>query len=119
MNKNRNNTRINYLYRDACNYKLFAREIIEGRITPEQIDRIKKSLIDGEYFDPAQVGLRVLRFSDHGCADDPEIDGPLHEWLMETEEYTSKAPSINMTVEELVKRFEQAHASAWDGLDGI
>ena len=55
------NTRVEYLYRDADNYKQFASVVLSGEITPEERARIATALDNGEYFIPSQVGLEDLQ----------------------------------------------------------
>ena len=63
------NTRINYLYRDACNYKRSNCAVVAGTLTDEEKKEIFQSL-DGEYFIPRQVGLPEVRFDDSPTVDD-------------------------------------------------
>lgn len=60
------NTRINYLYRDASNYKLYGSVIIPREITRQQIQEIMKYCLpfDGEtrQFIPELVGFPKLEF---------------------------------------------------------
>lgn len=48
------NTRINYLYRDANNFKYSSSVVVEGCLKFQQL---KKYLDEGLYFVPADVGL--------------------------------------------------------------
>lgn len=67
------NIQFNYLYRDAGNYKVYGTEVFSNpnRLTLVEIeDKIKRSLIDGEFFDPKKWDLPRLGFSDW----DDEID---------------------------------------------
>ena len=61
------NTKINYLYRDGCNYKQHNEEIIAGTFTTEQMNTIIDCLDCGEYFIPSQVGFSEIRFGDDTC----------------------------------------------------
>ena len=56
------NTRINYLYRDADNYKMHNSCVVSGEITEAQAIEIMSCLDSGEYFIPRQVGLPEKRF---------------------------------------------------------
>lgn len=51
------NTRVEYLYRDACNYKAWQEVIFAGEITEEDKQKIANSLEDETYFIPEQVHL--------------------------------------------------------------
>jgi len=55
------NTRFNYLYRDANNYKTFAHPILEGILTKKQKARLIACLNEGLYFIPSQVGLADIQ----------------------------------------------------------
>lgn len=67
----RKNTRINYLYRDASNYKKHNEVIIPGTFTEEQIHTIIDCLQDGKHFIPSEVNLPEIRFGDRTEADHP------------------------------------------------
>ena len=67
----RKNTRINYLYRDASNYKKYNEVIIPGTFTEEQIHTIIDCLQGGKYFIPCEVSLPEIRFEDKTEADHP------------------------------------------------
>ena len=98
------NTQINYLYRDACNYKKFSSVTLSGEITEEQEAAIMGSLHDGEFFLPGQVGLPDdNRYS--GSVDD-------HPWFeLENIELTGREPTTGMTLEELVGKFREARGN--------
>lgn len=113
------NTRINYLYRDASNYKRYNSAIVEGEITQDDLKRIAKCM-DGEYFIPRQVGLSEERIVEDYRTDD---DHAWFEWEMATDdndniiveesvEFTKEEPDVDLTVEELVANFEAV--IAWD-----
>ena len=97
------NTLVEYLYRDACNYKNWNRVVVKGSITPEQIDTIMDCLIDGEYFIPNMVGLDEEKFSDW-----TEDDVDFFEIHRTNFTPTKCKPSVNMTVAELVSKFQIA-----------
>lgn len=96
------NTRIEYLYRDASNYKCDQQFVVAGRFTMKDIDRIMVTLDSGEFFAPESVGMPLVRDWDYGEDD--------HDWceLHETDfVLTDEEPDDpNLTVEELVQRFE-------------
>jgi hypothetical protein len=72
------NTRVEYRYRDAANYKQFASVVLGGEITPEERQRIRAALDGGEYFIPSEVGLTDLQ-PRMPAFPDPEIDHVWHE----------------------------------------
>lgn len=51
------NTRIEYLYRDASNYKCYKEFVVQGTFSSDEILEILRCLDMGEYFIPAQVGM--------------------------------------------------------------
>lgn len=100
------NTRVDYLYRDGSNYKMHSSEIVSGAITPEQVEQIKNSLIDGEYFYPADVGLPENRF-------ESTYEGDPDWFEMNCEgnfAKTTEPPTVNITVEQLVENFKHMAA---------
>jgi len=102
------NTTIQYLYRDASNYKKWNEVIIRGELSSEQLERIEACL-DGDYFVPRSVGLPEHRITDYRTDDDHCW---FEWWTFEDAERTNEPPTVDITAEELVKRFEQV--SQWD-----
>jgi hypothetical protein len=70
--------RIEYLYRDAANYKQFASVVLVGAITSQELHTIAAALDSGLYFIPSQVGLPDLQSAMSGFPD-PESDHVWHE----------------------------------------
>lgn len=95
------NTRINYLYRDADNYKVRNECIIRGELTEEQEKRIIGSLDEETYFVPACVGMPEEKFGS-----ETEADHPWFEWC--GTEPTERKPTLDIDAEELTVRFEKA-----------
>jgi len=97
------NTKINYLYRDAHNYKQHNEVVVFGTFTEYQIDIIMDCLDGGEYFIPKQVGLPEERFDkwteDDHCWFELERDGF---------EATDMEPNVDLTCEEMIRRFMDA-----------
>ena len=63
--------RFNYLYRDSGNWKKFGSKLFSNpdQLTIKVIEqKIRKNLIDQEYFYPDQVGIRKFKF--HRYLDD-------------------------------------------------
>lgn len=69
------NTRINYQYRDADNYKVYNTHVIAGGMTIEQESRIIDSLDDCLYFIPEQVNLPAEKFGTETEADIRGLSG--------------------------------------------
>lgn len=100
------NTKIEYLYRDADNYKVHNACVVRGEITDQQKAAIINSLDDGVYFIPSKVGLPEGRFQEY----DPEVD---HKWfeLYDTGFDDTDLPAdVDITAAELADAF-----SRWTG----
>ena len=108
MEKSVKNTRISYLYRDACNCKQHNEVVVPGTFTQEQIESIIASLNEGEYFIPVQVGLPEERFEriteDDHCWFELSRDGF---------EETDAEANIDMAPGEVVAKFLEAKGN-WD-----
>ncbi|MCC8140123.1 MAG: hypothetical protein LIO67_07495 [Lachnospiraceae bacterium] len=100
------NTKIEYLYRDAGNYKKYNTAIICGEITPEQVDMIIDCLDCREWFIPEQVGLPAERLEEFSF--DSDEDHPFLELRKTDFSLTEDAPDCDITVEELVANFGKA-----------
>lgn len=103
------NTKLWYMYRDAANYKVHTDVVLVGEMTEEQWKTIVSCCDGEEFFAPQKVGLEHRDFVALGYKsydDDPE--------LFELVEYslTDAQPTVNMTVEELVSKF-QANKGKW------
>lgn len=102
------NTKIEYLYRDADNYKVYNSCIIRGSLTQEQREAILDCLDSGEFFIPKAVGLPSCRFEDVTEAD--------HDWFemgREAFEETALEPTVEVTAGELVAAFQRCR-DHWD-----
>lgn len=95
------NTRINYMYRDADNYKVHNSCVISGEMTQDQINTIIDTLDDGEYFIPHLVGLPEKKFDTY----DPQSDHPFFELSPDSFEATEVAATLALTAKELVDAF--------------
>lgn len=96
----RKNTHINYLYRDASNYKKHNEVIIPGTFTEEQIHTIIDCLQGGEHFIPSEVNLPEIRFEDR-----TEADHPWFELDEDGFEETEAKVTCHISPEDLVKLF--------------
>jgi len=103
------NTRVEYLYRDANNNKVWGDEVLQGAITTKQRNVINGCLFEKEFFVPHQVGLPDLqcKFGDE-LVDD--VDHTLHGELELT--LTDREATVNLTINELVNRFTAV--KSWD-----
>lgn len=104
------NTMLLYLYRDASNYKKHGKIILRGRFTPNQLDRLKLTLSDGDSFVAQSVGIPSVALWE-GDFPANEDDHPFHEFgnLM----LTADEPTHSDTVEEMVTKFEWASQEGW------
>lgn len=102
------NTIISFLYRDACNYKVFNTCVVKGQLSHEQARTIMDSLDMGEYFIPEQIGLPVERFG--------SVTEDDHCWCeLEADFYkpTDAPATVDMFVEQLAANFAAAKGK-WD-----
>ena len=118
--KTAKNTKIEYLYRDASNYKVYASEVLKGELTFVQKDFLKSDTQDG--FIPSQVGLRNLQgelmaldsdndsdsYDPFGAGDDHVF----HE-LDEVKD-TDEEPTLKMTALEFYKKVAKASKGGWN-----
>ena len=104
------NTRINYMYRDGCNYKFLYYAVVSGELTQTQIHTIL-SCLDDDSFIPSLVGLPCYYAA--GYTYDEEIDHPFCELYEDDFETTVEKPSVDMRAEDLVSAFQQA-AGHWE-----
>lgn len=103
------NTKIEYRYRDASNYKDHYKAVVKGEITKEQYDEIWNCLDDSDdHFIAAQVGLPADGLRGYDVNEDDHCWYELCE-ITPTEE----EPTQDMTIDELVKRFKKAKNN-WD-----
>lgn len=97
------NTKITYLYRDACNYKIWGEEIIQGTLT---LSQLTPYLIDTEFFIPKDIGLLDLQ-PQPGTEDGHDLH------TIEEMESTRGKATIRVTAETLVSNFQKARVGEW------
>ncbi|MDD2388749.1 MAG: hypothetical protein PHP23_03335 [Desulfobacterales bacterium] len=98
------NTRLSYLYRDACNYKKFNDIVISGQIKERQILLLLK---DKLFFIPSEVGLPDLQDSAFTVDD--------HIWHeLEKVELTEDLPTIEIDANLMIERFIRASLKNWN-----
>lgn len=105
------NTRIEYLYRDAANWKQGNACIIKGTIDKAGVDTIMASLDEGEYFIPQAVGLPETRFGTWS-----EDDHSYFELDKTGFSLTNEEPTVDVDAETLVARFKAA-AGHWQDFE--
>lgn len=99
------NTRLAYLYRDADNYKVRHEVVFADQMSEDEKMRIIASLEAGEYFFPGPLGLNDERFGS-----ETEADHPFFEFCYFEE--TPDKPTTDISIAEIVKRFED-NAHLW------
>jgi len=94
------NIKLNYLYRDASNYKQYGSVVLAN---PNNIaaalvaDIISRNLIDGEFFDADKWGVPPLFFD--------KENGDDHDWHeFESVEITEEPPYSNVAIENLLDK---------------
>lgn len=102
------NTQIEYMYRDASNWKQFETVVLAGEMSEEDINLIIGNLEFGDLFMPEQVGLPRLQFRWPTLNDDDHV---YHELKREDIKIVDLPPTIEMTAKELVENFRNVD---WD-----
>ncbi len=98
------NTKLSYLYRDACNYKKFNDVVLSGIIQKIQIEPLLKDKI---FFIPSDIGLPDLQ-DDIFSVDD-------HVWHeFEKIELTEEPPTIDICASLLITKFKVASQNNWN-----
>ncbi|MBL7871256.1 MAG: hypothetical protein JNM78_06580 [Cyclobacteriaceae bacterium] len=119
MNVSRSNIKFNYLYRDGGNYKVWGSEVFSN---PDMIqlnyaeEKIRKSLIDGEFFDPTYWKVKRLKYEDWVS----ELD---HSWNeFDSIENTLANPTTNYSITEfltlITMRLNTRYCLFFRGRDG-
>lgn len=109
------NTRIEYLYRDAGNFKTWNSAVVAGAIPTEGAESILSACerdIDSGLFIPYQVGLPEDR---GGFPFDEGMDVPFFEIGPGSFSLTVAEPTIGLSAPELVARFDRQRG-AWDAV---
>jgi len=101
MKSSPTNIKFNYLYRDGGNYKNYGFVIlanINSAIEVGQLEsRIRKHLIDGEWFYANKVAIPSVRFSKW----DDDLDHEWHEF--ESVELTDEPQTDERTIEQFLE----------------
>ena len=92
------NTRVNYIYRDAANYKIPLHVVLPGSLTSKQMDDIWDY---SEEFRPADFGFPADTFVSRGYR--PYDDDPDTHEITEVEE-TDEEPTVEITADEFYNR---------------
>ena len=106
------NTRINYQYRDAANYKVPNAAVVAGEMAEGDRRTIFGDCVEaGEYFIPSKVGLPERTMAGEGYKPDDDLDHPYFE--LQSIEPTDAPPTVDMTADELAKRFRAYAGKNW------
>lgn len=110
------NTRINYQYRDAANYKVPNEAVVAGEISePDRQFIFESCLEEGEYFIPSKIGMPERTMVDEGFEPDDDLDHPYFE--LQDFETTEEPPTVEMTAEQLVAGFKMFAGKNWEKFD--
>lgn len=98
------NTKIQYQYRDAGNYKWWDEIIVAGILFK---DDLTPYMFDREFFIPSRIGLKDLqpRCQATGRIDWTDDDHLLHEIIQCT--LTKEKPTASISADELLERFKR------------
>jgi len=103
------NTQIEYLYRDADNYKVWNECIINGILTAQQQALILRCLNEGEWFIPHLVGLPEKQFEEW----DDQSDHPWFELGRDAFRITDREATVDITANELTEAFIRCEKNGW------
>jgi hypothetical protein len=109
------NTLLEYLYRDAANYKRHGAFTFVGTPTEPLLERLRAALFDREFVVAAQVGLPSLAPWMLGEEPyDSSVDHALHEVVWPPSPTDEEPCEPTVTLESFVGRVEQASREGWD-----
>ena len=111
------NTQMNYMYRDAANYKTHYEIVVGGKINEKQKEIIRSACEENTYFIPRAIGLEG-GFTEMDTEYDPELDHPWCEINENSFTLTRKKADSGFTVEELVEAFNNTKA-CWENFNSI
>lgn len=100
------NTLLEYLYRDASNYKQHGSAVIAGTVSLKEIRHL---IIDKEYFIPSQIGLPGLqyKFREQGFDYPTEDDHTWHEIV--SVRPTRRRPTVPLHRKEFLRRLQESY----------
>ena len=103
------NTLLEYLYRDASNYKQHGSVVLRGAIS---LKDIRPLLLDGEYFIPSQAGLPGLqhKFRKQGFEYPTEYDHAWHEIV--SMRPTTKQATLPLHRKEFLSRLQRSRRAS-------
>lgn len=103
------NSKIEYLYRDASNYKAYPEEdvIVDGRLEWSDFEPV---LHMGEMFIPSDVGLPELQSQ---LENYPNEDDHIWHQLLDLEE-TNDQSTVEITANEIRRRLDRIEETGWE-----
>lgn len=104
------NTRFEYLYRDASNYKNWGEIIFAGEFDEALATRLRNSLYGGEWFIASQVRLPELFFIEYPIDDD---DHCWHEFTSLTLTDSSPTDVHERKITGFILETERAASEGW------
>lgn len=104
------NTGLEYLYRDASNYKRWGEVVFAGEATAELRERFANVLHEGEWFIAEQVRLPNVFLDDFPINDD---DHCWHEFFAFVSTDAEVTDAYDRTMEQLVTEFERVCGAGW------
>lgn len=90
------NTKFQYLYRDAGNYKQYGEVVFKGSILPKEEAALKDALFDGQWFNAKAVGVPERFFEERN-----DDDHGMHEFICCT--FTTEKPTDKRSISAFVK----------------
>ncbi len=113
---------LEYLYRDAGNFKAFGKILVFGNISEDYICEIKKYLEAGEFFVAEQVNIPTLYSQLWEYSNGPTIaDHAFHEFLLIRLASEQEIESMDLWGETsvLLDTFRKASQQSWDCLQSV
>lgn len=110
------NSRCEYLYRDASNFKRWGEIVFAGRADEELLARLHAALHDGEWFIASQVRVPELFFVEYPLDQD---DHCWHEFGATVNTDALPDDAYDRTIQEFVEEVERAAAEGWREFDVI
>jgi len=108
------NSRFEYLYRDASNFKKWGEVVFAGGASELLAERLRKALHDGEWFIASQVRIPELFLDGYPLIQD---DHCWHEFHALEAVDTAPDDVENRTITEFVAKVERASAEGWKEFD--
>lgn len=101
---------VEYLYRDAANWKTYGEAVLAGDLAAVETARLNTLMAKEATFDPALVGLPSLHEAHWAMyGDDSALDHPFHELVAIRPATTVEASkAIRLSVEAFLARLEQS-----------